>query len=106
MTPTDENPCSSATAAHAPTAGAEAPGTAAGRPIPMRMWIPPDHSMAMFAASMSRETGGVLNESDLYREWAPPEQWRHAVACVWEQRVVTDRLQRVVPDGHADLLIH
>jgi methylphosphotriester-DNA--protein-cysteine methyltransferase len=26
------------------------------------------------------------------------------VACLWEQRVGADRVQRVVPDGHADLL--
>jgi AraC-like DNA-binding protein len=47
-----------------------------------------------------------LNEGDIYREWAPPPTWRGAVACCWEQRVVTDRVQRVVPDGRADLLIH
>jgi AraC-like DNA-binding protein len=46
-----------------------------------------------------------LNESDSYREWPAPPEWRHAVACLWEQRVVTNRVQRVVPDGHADLLI-
>jgi AraC-like DNA-binding protein len=28
------------------------------------------------------------------------------VACCWEQRVTADRVQRVVPDGRADLLIH
>lgn len=56
--------------------------------------------------------GAVLNESDTYREkesdtyreWAPPPQWRHAVACLWEQRVSRTRTQRVLPDGHADLL--
>jgi AraC-like DNA-binding protein len=47
-----------------------------------------------------------LNESDLYREWAPPPQWQHVVACLWEQHVTADRVQRVVPDGHADLLFH
>jgi AraC-like DNA-binding protein len=45
-----------------------------------------------------------LNESDIYREWAPPAPWRGAVACCWEQHVGTDRTQRVLPDGHADLL--
>ncbi len=29
-----------------------------------------------------------------------------AVACCWEQCVLADRQQRVVPDGHADLLLH
>jgi AraC-like DNA-binding protein len=47
-----------------------------------------------------------LNEADIYREWAPPPEWRHAVACLWEQRVRVERVQRVVPDGHADLLVH
>jgi AraC-like DNA-binding protein len=48
-----------------------------------------------------------LKEEDIYREWEAPPEWRHAVACCWEQRVVVaDRYQRVVPDGHADLLLH
>ena len=47
-----------------------------------------------------------MNEADIYREWEPPPEWRHAVACLWEQRVGTERVQRVVPDGHADLLVH
>lgn len=32
--------------------------------------------------------------------------WRHAVACLWEQRVARARVQRVLPDGHADLLFY
>ena len=47
-----------------------------------------------------------MNESDVYREWEPPPQWRHAVACLWEQRVFADRTQRVVPDGYADLIFN
>jgi AraC-like DNA-binding protein len=47
-----------------------------------------------------------LNEGDIYQEWAPPPAWRHAVACCWEQRVAAGRVQRVVPDGHADLLFY
>ena len=47
----------------------------------------------------------VLNESDIYREWAPPPAWRSVVACCWEQRVIETRVQRVVPDGCADLLL-
>jgi AraC-like DNA-binding protein len=47
-----------------------------------------------------------LNETDIYREWDPLPEWRHAVACCWEQRVTADRVQRVLPDGHADLLLH
>ena len=47
-----------------------------------------------------------MNEADIYREREPPREWRHAVACVWEQRVEAERVQRVVPDGHADLLVH
>jgi AraC-like DNA-binding protein len=64
-----------------------------------------DSSVGVPGVSVSCETGDVLKESDVYREWAAPPQWRHAVACLWEQRVATDRIQRVVPDGHADLLI-
>jgi AraC-like DNA-binding protein len=47
-----------------------------------------------------------LNESDTYREWAPPEAWRDVVACRWEQRVQGERTQRVLPDGHADVLLY
>jgi hypothetical protein len=56
--------------------------------------------------SIPREAGAVLNESDIYREWAPPEAWREVVACCWEQRVHADRVQRVLPDGHADVLLY
>ena len=45
-----------------------------------------------------------MNETDIYREWAPPGPWRAAVACCWEQHVGSARTQRVLPDGHADLL--
>jgi len=55
---------------------------------------------------MSREAGRVLNESDTYREWAPPPAWVAVVACCWEQRVHTGRVQRVLPDGHADVLLY
>lgn len=42
----------------------------------------------------------------MYREWDPPAEWRHAVACCWEQRVGPGgRVQRVLPDGHADVLV-
>lgn len=36
----------------------------------------------------------------------PPPEWRHAVACCWEQHVAAPRVQRVVPDGYADVLLH
>jgi AraC-like DNA-binding protein len=55
---------------------------------------------------MAREAGHVLNETDIYREWAPPSGWTDVVACCWEQRVSAARVQRVLPDGHADLIIH
>lgn len=48
----------------------------------------------------------IVHEPDIYREWAPPGSWRDVVACCWKQRVSADRVQRVVPDGHADVLIH
>jgi AraC-like DNA-binding protein len=47
-----------------------------------------------------------LNGPDTYREWEPPAAWRRVVACCWEQRVGADRVQRVLPDGRADLLVH
>lgn len=43
---------------------------------------------------------------DSYREWAPPDSWRNVVACCWEQRISADRVQRVLPDGHADVLVY
>ena len=55
---------------------------------------------------MVRGMDAVLNESDIYREWEPPPGWRHAVACLWEQRVGAALVQRVLPDGHADLLFY
>jgi AraC-like DNA-binding protein len=56
--------------------------------------------------SILREAATVLNESDTYREWAPRQAWREVVACCWEQRVHADRVQRVLPDGHADVLLY
>lgn len=53
-----------------------------------------------------RDAGRAVTELDTYREWEPPAAWRHAVARCWEQRVGEDRVQRVLPDGHADLLVH
>ena len=47
-----------------------------------------------------------MNEPDIYREWEPPSAWRHAVVCCWEQRVGVPKVQRVLPDGYADLLVH
>lgn len=47
-----------------------------------------------------------MTSVDNYREFPPPAQWRHAVSCVWEQHVAVDRVQRVLPDGHADLLLY
>ncbi len=47
----------------------------------------------------------VLNGSDIYREWAAPLSWRGMVACLWEQRVITDFEHRVVPDGCADVIV-
>jgi AraC-like DNA-binding protein len=47
-----------------------------------------------------------LNKADIYQEWPPPVGWGHAVACLWEQRVARAQVQRVVPDGHADLLFY
>ena len=69
--------------------------------------LEPPHSLVFVLETMiRRETGSVLNETDTYREWPPPPGWRHAVTCVWEQHVGQTRVQRVLPDGHADLLFY
>lgn len=44
--------------------------------------------------------------TDIYREWRPPPAWREVVACTWDQELVNGRTQRVIPDGHADVLIY
>jgi AraC-like DNA-binding protein len=59
----------------------------------------PDHRKA-------HETINGMSARDLYREWEPPTGWRHAVVCCWEQRVSVERVQRVLPDGCADLLVY
>jgi AraC-like DNA-binding protein len=40
---------------------------------------------------MTCEPDEVLNEPDIYREWAPPPEWSHALVCCWEQQVTVDR---------------
>ena len=55
---------------------------------------------------MAREAGPVLNETDIDREWAPQSDRKQVVACCWEQRVSAARVQRILPDGHADLIIN
>ena len=46
-----------------------------------------------------------MKETDIYREWPPPPAWRHVVSCCWEQQVAVDAVQRILPDGCADLLM-
>lgn len=51
-----------------------------------------------------------MNETVIstYRERTPPLAWRRAVRCIWEQRISAGAFgyqQRVLPDGHADLLV-
>jgi AraC-like DNA-binding protein len=46
-----------------------------------------------------------LKETDSYCEWAPPPAWRHVVRCCWAQQVSDGGVQRVLPDGCADLLM-
>jgi AraC-like DNA-binding protein len=46
-----------------------------------------------------------LNGPDIYREGAPPAEWRSTVACCWTQTVGSDRRHRVVPDGCADIIV-
>lgn len=45
----------------------------------------------------------VLNESDVYREWAPPAWAREAIACFWMRRG-DGRPVRVIPDGSTDIV--
>ena len=47
-----------------------------------------------------------MTGTDTYREWEPPPAWRHVVACCWNQEVVDGRVQRVIPDGYADILMY
>lgn len=52
-----------------------------------------------------------MNETDTprssYRENLAPPGWRHVVHCTWEQRIAAGEghRQRVLPDGHADLVV-
>lgn len=55
---------------------------------------------------------GVVNETDIaassYREHPAPPELRHVLACTWHQRIAPGRgpyQQRVLPDGHADLVV-
>jgi AraC-like DNA-binding protein len=50
--------------------------------------------------------GRPLDQPSFYREWAPPDAWRGVVVCCWEQQVDADHVQRVLPDGRADLLVY
>jgi AraC-like DNA-binding protein len=45
----------------------------------------------------------VLNESDVYREIAPPAWAREAIACVWVRRGDGGSV-RVIPDGSTDIV--
>jgi AraC-like DNA-binding protein len=54
----------------------------------------------------AHETMRGMGSQDLYRELEPPAEWGHAVVCRWEQRVSVERVQRVMPDGCADLLVY
>ena len=46
---------------------------------------------------MTREADDVLNKPDIYREWAPPPEWGHAVVCRWEQQVTCERIHGSFP---------
>ena len=45
----------------------------------------------------------VLNKSDVYREFAPPERARHAIACFWVRRGDGGSV-RVLPDACTDIV--
>lgn len=51
---------------------------------------------------------GVVAERSSYREFAPPVEWAGVARCGWVQRIAADAgpfRQRVLPDGHADLVV-
>lgn len=48
----------------------------------------------------------MIEATSHYREWDPPPAWRAVVACCWEQVVGVDQVQRVLPDGRADLIVY
>ena len=50
--------------------------------------------------------GCLSHQARFYREWTPPAAWRSVVVCCWEQRVDADHVQRVLPDGCADVLLY
>jgi AraC-like DNA-binding protein len=45
----------------------------------------------------------VLNETDDYREFAPPAHLRHSIACFWTRRA-TGGSARIVPDACSDIV--
>jgi AraC-like DNA-binding protein len=45
----------------------------------------------------------VLDETDIYREFAPPAALRAALACIWIRRG-NGNVVRVLPDGCADIM--
>jgi AraC-like DNA-binding protein len=48
----------------------------------------------------------AIAAASVYREWPAPRPWRPTVVCRWEQRVVGgEYVQRVLPDGCADIIV-
>jgi AraC-like DNA-binding protein len=45
----------------------------------------------------------VLNETDVYREFAPPPALRRSIACLWIRRGNGDPV-RILPDGCSDII--
>ena len=49
-----------------------------------------------------------LQAVSIYREFAPPAEWGGVARCGWVQRIAAEAgpyTQRVLPDGHADLVV-
>jgi AraC-like DNA-binding protein len=46
---------------------------------------------------------GVLNETDTYREFAPPTQLRNSIACLWTRRG-DGATVRILPDACSDIV--
>jgi AraC-like DNA-binding protein len=55
------------------------------------------------AGSNPMRSGGVLYETDAYREWIPPVELRAAVECMWVRRA-DGRAVRVLPDACTDIV--
>ncbi len=57
----------------------------------------------MFDPSIQAGASAVLNETDKYREFAPPPHLRDTIACFWTRRA-TGATARILPDACSDIV--